>query len=124
MIWLLGGYIWMYVHRPFEVWPALGVLQFERGYMLVMLLAWAVTPTKGLAANRLHLALGLFSAVMLGAWVLSPYADKPGVWDVVDNFLKVSVFYVLVVTAVRDERRLRLLALMFLGTVALYMTHS
>jgi O-antigen ligase len=124
MIWLLGGYMWLYVHRPFEVWPALGVLQFERGYMLVMLLAWAVTPTKGLAANRIHLALGLFSVVILGSWVLSPYADRPGVWDVVDNFLKVSVFYVLVVTAVRDERGLRLLALLFLGAVALYMAHS
>ena len=22
MIWLLGGYLWLYVHRPFEVWPS------------------------------------------------------------------------------------------------------
>lgn len=124
MIWLLGGYMWLYVHRPFEVWPALGMLQFERGYMLLMILAWAVTPMKTLAMNRIHIALGLFSLVMLGSWLLSPYADKPGPTEVVDNFCKVSVFYVLVVTTVRDEKGLRLLVLLFLGAVALYMAHS
>ena len=36
MIWLLGGYMWLFVHRPFEVWPALGSLQIERGYMFVV----------------------------------------------------------------------------------------
>ena len=30
MIWMLGGYMWLFVHRPFEVWPWLGDLQIER----------------------------------------------------------------------------------------------
>jgi hypothetical protein len=57
MIWLLGGYMWLFVHRPFEVWPSLGALQIERGYMLIMMIAWVVTPGKGFMPNRIHLAL-------------------------------------------------------------------
>ncbi len=26
MIWLLGGYMWLFIHRPFEVWPWLGIV--------------------------------------------------------------------------------------------------
>jgi O-antigen ligase len=124
MIWLLGGYMWLFVHRPFEVWPSLGVLQIERGYMLVMILIWLVHPAKGLSSSRMHLALGLFTLVLLSTWVLSPYGAMPGCLDVVENFAKVSVFYVLVVTTVRDEKGLRLLMLLFLAAVGLYMAHS
>ncbi len=124
MIWLLGGYMWLFVHRPFEVWPALGALQLERGYMFVMLLAWFVSPGKGFASNRIHAALALFTVVLIAAWVISPYARMPGCTDVVENYFKVSVFYVLVVTTVRDERGLRLLVLLFMASVSLYMAHS
>src|SRR3712207_2147155 len=102
MIWLLGGYMWLYVHRPFEYWAWMGPLQVERGYMLVMLLVWLVWPRKGWAPNRIHAALAAVTLVLGAAWVVSPYADKPGCWEVVDNSLKVAVFYLLVVTAVRD----------------------
>jgi O-antigen ligase len=124
MIWLLGGYMWLFVHRPFEVWPALGALQIERGYVFVMLLAWVIAPGKGFMPNRLHIALALFTSALLSAWVLSPYADQMGCLDAVENFVKVTVFYLLVVTTVRDERGLRLLVLLFLGAVSLYMAHS
>src|SRR5262245_2839557 len=106
MIWLLGGYIWLYIHRVFAVWPALGEMQLERGYMLIMLLAWLVNPNKGITTNRIHAAMALFSFALVSAWVLSPYGNKSGCLDVVENFAKVIVFYVIVVTSVRDERSL------------------
>src|SRR5262245_26286491 len=124
MIWLLGGYLWLFVHRPFEVWPSLGALQVERGYVLVMVLVWLVTPNKVALPNRVHLALAFFTAVLTAAWLLGPYADNPVCKDVVENYFKVVVFYVLVVTTVRDEKGLRLLVLMYLGAVGLYMAHS
>jgi O-antigen ligase len=124
MIWLLGGYMWLFVHRPFEVWPALGEVQLERGYMLIMLVAWLVSPGKGLLPNRIHAALAVFSLTVAAGWVLSPYAEMPGCADVVENYFKVMVFYALVITTVRTERDLRLLVLLFLGAVGLYMVHS
>jgi O-antigen ligase len=124
MIWLLGGYMWLFVHRPFEIWPALGAVQLERVYMLVMIVAWLVVPGKGFVPNRIHVALVVFTLTMATGWVLSPYASLPGCADVVENYFKVIVFYVLVITTVRDERSLRLLVLLFLGAVGLYMAHS
>ncbi len=124
MIWLLGGYMWLFVHRPFEVWPSLGALQAERAYMLVMILFWLITPGKGLTISRMHLAMVLFTLVLAAAWLLSPYADKPGCTDAVENYAKVAVFFVLVVTTVRDEKGLRRLVMLFLGAVGLYMAHS
>jgi O-antigen ligase len=124
MIWLLGGYMWLFVHRPFEVWPVLGAMQIERVYMIVMLVVWLVSPGKGWVANRIHYALAAFTAVLAASWLLSPYMDQPICTDTIENYFKVAVFYVLVITTVRDERGLRLLVLLFLGAVGLYMAHS
>lgn len=124
MIWLLGGYMWLVVHRPFEVWPILGELQIERVYMIVMLVVWLVSPGKGYVPNRIHAALAAFTIVLTASWILSPYMEQPICSDTIENYFKVVVFYVLVVTSVRDERNLRLLILLFLGSFAMYMAHS
>jgi O-antigen ligase len=124
MIWLLGGYMWLFVHRPFEVWPSLGALQIERAYMLIMLLVWLVSPGKTFLPNRIHLALLLLTFGIITAWLVSPYANMPGCADVVENFAKVAVFYFLVITTVRTEKQLRLLVLMFIAAIGLYMAHS
>ena len=124
MIWLLGGYMWLFVHRPFEIYNALGEIQFERGYMLFMMLVWTVAPNKSFVSNRIHVALGFFSIALLLAWVMSPYANKPGCIDTVESYAKVAVFYVLVITTIRDDNQLRLLVFLFLTGTGLYMLHS
>src|SRR4051794_16703216 len=118
MIWLLGGYIWLFVHRPFEVWYALGEIQLERGYMLFMMLVWLVQPNKGFTPNRIHVAVVAFSFALLAAWVMSPYGSQPGPMDTVETYAKIAVFYVMVVTTVRQASQLRLLVLLFLASNA------
>lgn len=122
MHWLLGGYMWLFVHRPFEYYPALGEMQLERAYMLLMLVVWLVSPGKGLNANRMHVALSTFTVALTVCWLNSPWRDQCG--EVVENQAKVVVFYVLLVTSVRDEAGLRRLLAMYLGAVGLYMAHS
>ncbi|MHB1424436.1 MAG: O-antigen ligase family protein [Gemmataceae bacterium] len=123
MIWLLGGYMWLFVHRPFEVWPVLGTLQIERVYMIGVLVVWLFSP-KGLVGNRIHWVTAFFSICLFVSWVLSPYMDEPGCAGTIEEFSKVAIFYLLVVTTVRDERGLKLLLTLFLGAVGLYMAHS
>ncbi|MGH7171740.1 MAG: O-antigen ligase family protein, partial [Gemmataceae bacterium] len=72
MIWLLGGYMWLFVHRPFEVWPVLGTFQIERAYMILMLLVWLFSP-KGWVGNRMHGVTAFFSVLLFLTWMLSPY---------------------------------------------------
>jgi O-antigen ligase len=122
MIWLLGGYMWLFVHRPFEVWPVLGVLQLERAYMLMMIVVWFATPRKAWLPNRMHAALAFFTLALTVGWLASPYMDKSV--DLVENYFKVAVFYILVITTVRDEDGLRRLVQLYLLAVGLYMVHS
>jgi O-antigen ligase len=122
MHWVLGGYLWLYIHRPFEFWPALGNLQFERLYMIATLLCWLFYPNKGFVLNRLHLAFVLFAIALVLCWIVSPYSDDGT--KTVEDFFKVAVFYFLLITTVRDERTLRLMLLIYLTAVGLYMAHS
>ena len=41
MHWLLIGYIFLFIHRPFEVWPGLGEIRLELLYMLVTGIVYA-----------------------------------------------------------------------------------
>ena len=121
---ILAVYMWLFVHRPFEVWPWLGDLQIERMYMLLMVVYWAVQPNKGWVPNRLHVALVFFTLVSRRPGPASPFMNSPGCPDTVENYYKVIVFYVLVVSSVRDEASLRTLLILFLTAVGLYMSHS
>jgi O-antigen ligase len=124
MVYLLGFYMWLFVHRPFEVYPLLGELQIERAYMLCLMLCWAIYPGKVWPSNRLHLAVLVFFLGVILTWVASPYMQAPGVADAVEHCAKVAVFYVLVVTTMRDEKNLRTLVLLFIACVGVYMAHS
>jgi O-antigen ligase len=122
MIWLLGIYMWLFVHRPFEIYPALGDLYVERLYVILMLACWVASPWKDFRSNRLHLALGGFVLAVVVCWAASPYRDHTG--DLLETYFKVCVFYPLVVTTVRDERDLRRLVAGYLIATGLYMAHS
>jgi O-antigen ligase len=115
--------MWLFVHRPFEYYRALGDLQVERLYMVLMIVFWLAWPSKTVISNRLHLALAAFTTALFVCWGASPYREQT--WDsTIENYLKVLVFYVLVVTSVRDERGLRRMVTMYLAAVGLYMSHS
>jgi O-antigen ligase len=123
MIWFLGGYMWLFVHRPFEIWPVLGTFQIERVYMIAMIVVWLFSP-KGWVPNRIHWVTAVFSVILFVSWILSPYMEQPICSTTIEDFFKVIVFYLLVVTTVRDERSLQLLVTLFLCAVGLYMAHS
>jgi hypothetical protein len=57
MIYLIIGYMWIYIHRPFEVWPWLGDLHLERVYMVVMILFWLGFVSKKMPKNRMNIGI-------------------------------------------------------------------
>jgi O-antigen ligase len=122
MIWLLGIYMWLFVHRPFEVYPALGDLQIERLYMVLVIICWFASPRKDFWSNRLHYALAAFVLAVVVCWAASPYRDHTS--DFLENYFKVAVFYVLVVTTIREEGDLRRLVAAYLVATGIYMAHS
>jgi O-antigen ligase len=123
MLYLLIGYMWLFVHRPFEFWPVLGSFRLELVYMSVTGLCWVAYGNKRWPANRLHLAILAFTGAVLACWVASPWVSANSSL-VVENHLKLLVFYFLLVTCLRDERDLTRLVQAFVVVMAVYMLHS
>jgi hypothetical protein len=121
MIYLFLGYVYLCIHRPFEVWPAIGDMRVELVYFTVMTLCWVASGPKLRGFGLLLAILGMFTA-FLGSWAMSPWADKAE--EVVKNYTLVVVFALMLATAVRDERGLHLLVVAFLAVMTLYMLHS
>jgi O-antigen ligase len=122
LLWLLGGYMWLFIHRPFEIWPWMMDLHVERVYMLFTLLYWGLVAEKHWIGNRLNRGFVCFWLVMLVSWTASPYSTIPE--TTMEDYCKVAVFYILILSTVRTEQDLKLLLAMYLGAMTLYMAHS
>src|SRR5262245_27126974 len=122
MRWLLIGYMFLFIDRPFEVWPWLGDLRIERVYMLFTIAVWAVYPNKRFLPNNQHAAYFAFGCAVLFAWAISPWNSYGQ--PVVEDWLKIVVFYVLLVTCINDEEGLKHVAVGFLAVMGLYLLHS
>ncbi|MGL6072553.1 MAG: O-antigen ligase family protein [Fimbriiglobus sp.] len=122
MPWLLIGYMFLFIHRPFEVWPVLGDLRIERIYMIGTILAWFVHSGKRLIPNLQHLAYACFATSVLSAWIMSPWMEKSQ--PLVEDYFKIIVFYVLLVTTIRDEAALKKVVIGLVAVMAVYLGHS
>ncbi len=122
MHYLLIGYMFLFIDRPFEVWPILGDLHVERIYILGTLGIWLLYPDKKFHPNYLHLFYVLFGGAILLCWVMSPWSEQGQF--AVENWLKIAVFYVLLVSSASDEKGLKRLVVGFVGVMGLYLLHS
>ncbi len=114
--------MWLFIHRPFEIWPIWGTLHLERIYMILTIICWLVLADKSWVKNRLDAAFLLFAIVLATSWLMSPYGGEG--MQTVEDWFKVAIFYVLCVSTVRDERALKQLVSAYLVAVGLYMAHS
>ncbi|MDR2344518.1 MAG: O-antigen ligase family protein [Planctomycetaceae bacterium] len=123
MIGCIVGYMWLFLHRPFEVWYWLGALHIERVYMLIVLVMWFALASKQLLENRVNIAIGLFAFSMLFSTMMSPYTN---VFDNISfqSWMKYLVFYGLVMTSVKSERDLKIVVTCLVGCFFIYMLHS
>jgi hypothetical protein len=122
MRWLLIGYMFLFIDRPFEVWPWLGDLHVERVYMLLTMAVWVVYPNKRWLPNAQHAAYMAFALAVLACWSMSPWSDQGQ--PVVEDWFKIVVFYFLLVTTINDEEGLKTVVVGFLAVMGLYLLHS
>ncbi|MBX3398059.1 MAG: O-antigen ligase family protein [Gemmataceae bacterium] len=122
MHWLLIGYMFLFIDRPFEVWPWLGDLHVERVYMLLTFAVWMVAPGKRFLTNIQQAAYASLALAVLFAWIASPWNEQGQ--PVVEDWLKIVVFYVLLTTTVNDERKLKIVVVGFVAVMGLYLAHS
>ena len=123
MVWIIVGYMWLFLHRPFEVWPWMGTFRIERVYMLCTLIAWFTMAEKQLTENRINFAVAMFAVAMTVSSVMSPYLSL-GELHEYQNWLKYLVFYGLVMTSIKTEKDLKILMNGFVVCFFIYMLHS
>lgn len=121
MIWMLIGCIWLFLHRPYEVWTWLAVYHIERAYVIAMVVLWLVRGPSLPRGNRLHACFAAFVLALLASWLTSP-CESIGTTSV-ENYLKCTVFYVVLVTSVRSEDDLRRILAGYLASMAIWMAH-
>jgi O-antigen ligase len=122
MHWLLLGYMFLFIHRPFEVWQLLGDIHIERLYIGAALVALLLSPGKRWLSNGQHWANLAFAVAVLLCWIASPWADVGQ--HVVEDWLKILVFYGMLVVAVSDEKKLKFLVIGFVIIMFVYEAHS
>lgn len=121
MIWLILGYVYLCIHRPFEVWPALGDLRIELIYFIALTAAALVAPKRLRCPTLLFAVVGMAAAFVL-SWLMSPWAERAE--PVVKNFALVVLFALILATCLRDERQVYRVLTMFLVVMGLNMLHS
>ncbi len=123
MVWILLGYMWLFLHRPFEVWPILATIRLERLYMIFTILAWFVIAPKTWTSNRNNIGVFLIGTAIFFATLMSPYS---GFGDnlATENWFKCYLVFLLIMTSVKTEKDLKILVTGFVLCFTLYMLHS
>lgn len=117
-IFVLIGYIFLAVFRPFEVWPQLGALRIELVYAIGMLITFANIQKNTKPGNSLNTYVWLLFLLVLISPIHSPYTAVTMHW--LSEYWKVFLVYLVILYGVRNRVELEWLLLGFLGTLFLY----
>ncbi|HTK74125.1 MAG TPA: O-antigen ligase family protein [Gemmataceae bacterium] len=123
MLYLMLGYVYLCIHRPFEIWPALGDLRPELIYFSGMTVAWLAAGKRIRGYALLAAIAGMGGAFAL-SWAMSRWAGTDQAGLIVKNYAMILVFALMIATTVRDVRGLNALVLAFMAVLTLYMLHS
>ncbi len=123
MIWMLIGYMFLFIWRPFEIWPILATIRVERVYMLVAIGATLWSGPRMARTSVTPAILALAAAITI-SWLVSPWRETADATTTVSDWFKILVFYFLVLCHVKTERDLEVLVSGFCAAVGLLMVHS
>jgi len=122
MILLLIGYMWLYIHRPFEIWHWLGDISIERVYILTCAVLWFLFHQKSVIRNINVLAVFGVAAAILFSDSMTNMSDQ--INPTVEEWLKILFFAILLLTSIRQEQELKILLTGFAIVFFVYMLHS
>ena len=122
--WILLGYMWLYIHRPFEVWTVFGRVRLELLYAICMILVWVASSSeKRELGNIFTPAVFFYTFAIIVATLLSPYTDVLSNGDLYD-WLKFILLYVFLLTSVKTEKDLKIVVTGFVVACFLFIGHS
>ena len=122
MILLLIGYMWLFIHRPFEIWLWLGDLNIERVFILTSAVLWLLFHQKSIVRNINVLGICAVAIAILISDLMTNTSDKTNV--AVEEWLKILFFAILLLTSIRQDQELKVLLTGFSVVFFIYMLHS
>lgn len=122
MIWLICGYLFLFIFRPFEYWPILGTFRVERVYMVFLLAAVFVNREKRYIPHSINSATILFFLSMVVSGLFAMHSADA--YDQVYEYFKLLIFYFVVILCLRDEIDLKHFLLAYIGIMFLYLLKS
>jgi len=122
MILLLLGYMWLFIHRPFEIWLWLGTLRIELLYFIVCSVFWLIMHQKIVLKNiNIMAIMGICASILISEGI----TNHTGVLSkTTEEWLKILLFALLLMTSLRDEKGLKIIVAGFAVIFFLYMLHS
>jgi O-antigen ligase len=122
MLYLLLGYMFLFVFRPFEYWEILGTLHVERIYAILMLGVLLFWPGKRWVAHPSNYMVVFFIAIML---LSSSFAvDKALAFNMTLDYAKILVFYALMICVIQSEEDLEIFVVAYILIMGLYVGKS
>ena len=122
MLFLICGYLFLYIERPWEVWPWLAPFRIERVYMLFVLAVFAIHRGKEIRWGAHPFWVAAFLTLHYG---LAPFAFSPiAALEQGFEYLKIAVLYFLMIWGVKSEWGLQKLVQAYVAITGLYMLHS
>jgi O-Antigen ligase len=122
MIGLLGGYIFLYIERPWEVWPVFGRMRVELWYMFGTTIVFFLSQQKRLFWHKLHLVFLAFLALHLTSM---PFAYNPRAAQAQSyEYFKLVFLYFLFAFSIKNVHELRKILGVYVGVLSLYAAHS
>jgi O-antigen ligase len=119
---LLYGYLFLFIFRPYEYVPAIGEYHIERIYMILLILTTVLYGRKKFKPHILHLWIFSFLLVMVVSSLVSSNVDNA--LSATYDYAKLLVFYAIVTLVVNDEKELRNFILAYLVIMAVYVGKS
>ena len=122
MLLLLYGYFFLYIERPWEVWPRLAPFRIERIYMLFAMGVFALWRGKQIRWSAHATWVAVFLALH---YLLAPFAfSTRAAIDQGFEYFKLSVSYFLILWTVRNVGDLKKLVGAYVAVMGLYVVHS
>jgi O-antigen ligase len=122
MLYLLLGYMFLFVFRPFEYWDVLGDLHIERIYAIFMLGVLLLWRGKKWISHPSNYAVVFFIFIMA---LSSAFAvDKPLAFETTIDYVKIVVFYAVLLCVIQSEEDLKIFVVAFVIITGIYVGKS
>lgn len=122
LMYMLAGYLFLMIFRPYEYWPELGAWRIERVYMLCFIAAVFVSKKKKFISSPLNGSVILIAIVFFISGLFSPSWDNS--WKTIEEYYKVIIFYFVAIMSVNNEKEYRFLLFSFIVVMFLYVGKS